>query len=233
VETNVEESLERPTSIVTFTSSLGQSELAVGLLNTLEVLIKLELLQHTTSQEQADSVAGGPVGQTVFDTISLELVGVGRSVDFVAGKLSGHELADDVAVGEADYQSVLGSVVLVLGLGDEALTSIVVGLQHVSLVLPRLEARPTDLTRASALVLGLEAGEVGRVLDTVIVSSALKHGAIGNLQLGERHGCGLVRTNRLFNCTPNQHTADPFRSDMQGFSRTFCQINLDVAVPVV
>lgn len=84
----------------------------------------------------------------------------------------------------------------------------------------------TDLAGASALVLGLEAGEVGRVLDTVIVSHSLPIEAFWDSQLGERHDCGGVCTKStdLFklNCTPNQHTADHFRSDMQGFSHTFC-----------
>jgi hypothetical protein len=64
----------------------------------------------------------------VLDAVSLELVGVGRAEDLVAGDLGGHDLADDVLVGEADDQAVLGSIVLVLGLGDEALTGVVIGL---------------------------------------------------------------------------------------------------------
>jgi hypothetical protein len=55
-------------------------------------------------------------------------VGVGRGEDLVAGDLSGHDLHDDVTVGEADHQAVLGCIVLVLGLGDETLARIVVGL---------------------------------------------------------------------------------------------------------
>ena len=35
---------------------------------------------------------------------------------------------DNVAVGEADDETVLGRIVLVLGLGDEALSGVVVGL---------------------------------------------------------------------------------------------------------
>jgi len=37
-------------------------------------------------------------------------------------------LHDDVAVGEADDEAVLGRIVLVLGLGDETLAGIVIGL---------------------------------------------------------------------------------------------------------
>jgi hypothetical protein len=36
-------------------------------------------------------------------------------------------LADDVLVGETDDEAVLGRIVLVLGLGDQPLTGIVVG----------------------------------------------------------------------------------------------------------
>jgi hypothetical protein len=36
-------------------------------------------------------------------------------------------LADDVLVGEANDEAVLGRIVLVLGLGDQPLTGIVVG----------------------------------------------------------------------------------------------------------
>jgi hypothetical protein len=38
------------------------------------------------------------------------------------------DLTDNVLVGETDNQSILGRVVLVLGLNNESLTSIVVGL---------------------------------------------------------------------------------------------------------
>ena len=54
-------------------------------------------------------------------------MGVGSAEDLVAANLGGDDLGDDIAVGEADNESVLGSVVLVLGLGDQALAGIVVG----------------------------------------------------------------------------------------------------------
>jgi hypothetical protein len=64
----------------------------------------------------------------VLDAVGLELVGVGSAEDLVASDLGGHDLHDDVAVGETDDEAVLGRIVLVLGLGDETLTGIVVGL---------------------------------------------------------------------------------------------------------
>jgi hypothetical protein len=55
-------------------------------------------------------------------------VAVGGAENLVAIDLRGDDLSDDVAVGEANDQAVLGGVVLVLGLGDEALAGVVVGL---------------------------------------------------------------------------------------------------------
>jgi len=82
----------------------------------------------TAGDQETDRVGGGPVGKTVLNTVSLELVGVGSDEDLVTSDLGGDDLADDVAVGEANDQAVLGGVVLVLGLGDETLAGVVVGL---------------------------------------------------------------------------------------------------------
>jgi hypothetical protein len=47
--------------------------------------------------------------------------------DLVTANLGVDDLADDVLVGEADDEAVLGRVVLVLRLGDQPLTGIVIG----------------------------------------------------------------------------------------------------------
>jgi hypothetical protein len=47
--------------------------------------------------------------------------------DLVTANLGVDDLADDVLVGEADNEAVLGRIVLVLGLGDQPLTRIVIG----------------------------------------------------------------------------------------------------------
>ena len=64
----------------------------------------------------------------MLDSIALKFVTVGCAEDFVASDLGGNDLADDIFVGEADDEAVLGSVVFVLGLCDETLTGVVVGL---------------------------------------------------------------------------------------------------------
>ena len=64
----------------------------------------------------------------MLNAIGLELVGVGGSEDLVTSDLGGHNLHDNVAVGESDNEAVLGRIVLVLGLGDETLACVVIGL---------------------------------------------------------------------------------------------------------
>ncbi len=61
-------------------------------------------------------------------------MGVGCGEDLVTRNLCGDQLGDDVAVGEADDEAVFGSVVFVLGLGDQSLASIVVGLARWSVI---------------------------------------------------------------------------------------------------
>lgn len=144
LETDIEDDLEGAALTIVGLGGLGEGELTVSLLDTSEVLVEAELLEGAAGDEETGGVGSGPVGKTVLDTVGLELVGVGRDENLVTGDLRGHDLADDVLVGEADDEAVLGRVVLVLGLGDEALTSIVIG-----------------LALLSALVLGLVTTEGG------------------------------------------------------------------------
>jgi hypothetical protein len=127
-KTDIKESLEGAAGALVGLDGLGESVLTISLLNTGELLVNAELLEGTAGKEETGGVGGSPVGQTVGDAIALELVGVGAGEDLVTGDLRVDDLGDDVAVGEADDETVLGSVVLVLGLGDQALTGIVIGL---------------------------------------------------------------------------------------------------------
>ena len=126
-KTNIEEGLEWAAGTLLL-GGLGESELSISLLDTLEILIHTELLEDTAGDQETSAVSGGPVGETMLKTVSLQLVGVGGAEDLVARDLGGNDLEDDVAVGEADNETVLWRIVLVLGLGDEALASIVIGL---------------------------------------------------------------------------------------------------------
>ena len=142
---DIEVGLEGAALAVVGLGGLGEGVLAVGLLDTGEVAVNAELGEHAAGEEQARGVGSGPVGQAVLDAVGAELVRVGGGEDLVAVDLGRDDLGDDVAVGEADDQAVLGRIVLVLGLGDQALAGIVVG-----------------LALSSAAVLGLEATAGGR-----------------------------------------------------------------------
>lgn len=123
-------------------------ERAGTILNAKLRLLQAELGEGTAGAQQTSAVSSGIVGQTDGHTIVGQLMGVGRSDDNVSLDLGKDQLADDFGVGEADDEAVLGSVVLVLVLDDQALTGIVVG-----------------LTLASSAVFDLEALKVGLVLD--------------------------------------------------------------------
>jgi hypothetical protein len=71
---------------------------------------------------------GSPVGQTTLNAKAGKFVSVSSGENVVTLELSIDDLADDVSVGETDDKSVLGGVVLVLGLNNQALASIVVSL---------------------------------------------------------------------------------------------------------
>ena len=112
-KTNVKEALERPAALSIFTfGSFGQLVFSVGFLDAGEIFIKAKLLQSTTSDQETGGVGSGPVGETMGDTVGLELVSVCGTEDLVASDFGGDNLADDVAVGEADNEAVFGSVVL-------------------------------------------------------------------------------------------------------------------------
>ena len=128
VKTNIKESLEGAAGTVIGLSGLSQSVLALRLLNTGELIGKAELGQGAAGEEETGGIGSSPVGKAVLDAIALQLVGVGRGEDLVTIEVGGDDLGDDVAVGEADNQAVLGRVVLVLGLRDEALAGVVVSL---------------------------------------------------------------------------------------------------------
>lgn len=127
-KTNVKEGLEGTAGALVGLDGLSELVLTVGFLDTSELLVKAELLEDTAGEEQTGGVGGSPVGQTLGETVALEFVGVGAGQDLVARDLRVDDLSDDIAVGETDDHAVLGRAVLVLGLGDQALTGIVVGL---------------------------------------------------------------------------------------------------------
>jgi len=125
LQTDIQEALEGTGSIL---NSLGHRDGTIGLRDTLVLVSKTELGQDTTSNEETSAVGSSPVGQTSLDSVLGKLVSVSRGKNKVTLELGVDDLADNVSVGEANNKTVLGGVVLVLGLNDETLASVVVGL---------------------------------------------------------------------------------------------------------
>jgi len=164
-KTDVEETLEWAACLTVNLGLLGELVLSISLLDSSEGLVKVELLEGTASEKKSDRVGGSPVGDTVGDAVTLQLVAVGSHEDLVAGDLRGDDLSNDVAVGEADDQAVLWCIVLVLGLGDEPLAGIVVGLSGSSALVLDLVA-PECVRRTCLLISRAnDLREVRRVLD--------------------------------------------------------------------
>ena len=82
----------------------------------------------------------------MLDSIALEFVTVGGAEDLIARDLGSDDLTDNILIGEADNEAILGSVVLVLGLGDETFAGVVVGLPFsTTLVLGLVAAAPSSV----------------------------------------------------------------------------------------
>jgi hypothetical protein len=125
-ETDIEVALEGAGLVVT--KSLNKLKLSGGLGEALVLVGEAELDKGTTSNKETSGVSGGPVGKTVLDAVLGELLRGSVGKDEVTLELGVDNLADDLTVGDADDKAVLGRGVLVLGLGDKALTGVVVGL---------------------------------------------------------------------------------------------------------
>ena len=76
----------------------------------------------------------------MLDAVALQLMPVGCAENFVAGDFGGDDLANNVLIGEANDQAIFGSIVFVLGLGDETLTSVVIGFSCTTTLVLCLEA---------------------------------------------------------------------------------------------
>lgn len=125
-ETDVEVSLEGAGLVVA--EGLDELELTRRLGETLVLVGEAELDKGTASDKETSGVSGGPVGETVLDAVLGELLRRSVGKNKVTLELGVDDLANNLTVGDANDEAVLGRGVLVLGLGDETLTSVVVSL---------------------------------------------------------------------------------------------------------
>jgi len=136
-EPNIQDCLE---GIRIVTLTLDVVVLAINFLSALVQLVKVELLQMTTSEQQSGTVGSSIVGEPDLHAIARQLMSIRRVHNHVSVDTRVGDLRDDVLVGEANDQTVLRRVVLVLVLNSETLASIVVRLAFTAALELRLEA---------------------------------------------------------------------------------------------
>lgn len=123
-EADVEEALERLALALRLDVEILADVVGVTLVRLREVVLGKE----ATSAEKSGGVGGGIVGEASLHAELRELVRVRRADGHVSLDGGVDHLADHIAVGEADGEPVLGGVVLVLVLEDQALAGVVVRL---------------------------------------------------------------------------------------------------------
>ena len=124
-ETGVEVALERTTlPVLSLHVVVIAKVLGVALVRLGEVVLG----QEAARAQETGGVGGGIVGEARLHAVLGKLVGVRRADGHVTLDGGVDHLADDIAVGEANGEPVLGRVVLVLVLQGEALTGVVVRL---------------------------------------------------------------------------------------------------------
>lgn len=94
----------------------GRDDISIDLVITLVNIIQTNLLEETTSAQQSSTVGGGVVLKTDLQSVTGEFVRAGRRKDTVTIDQGVHDLADHLTVGETNDDTVLGGLVLILGL---------------------------------------------------------------------------------------------------------------------
>mmetsp|Transcript_6418 Transcript_6418/g.11733 ORF Transcript_6418/g.11733 Transcript_6418/m.11733 type:complete len:276 (-) Transcript_6418:104-931(-) len=94
----------------------GRDDISIDLVITLVNIIQTNLLEETTSAQQSSAVGGGVVLKTDLQSVTGEFVRAGRRKDTVTIDQGVHDLADHLTVGETHDDTVLGGLVLILGL---------------------------------------------------------------------------------------------------------------------
>jgi hypothetical protein len=114
-------------NVVSSLTNSGRDDVAINLIITFVHIIQSNLLEETTSAQKSSTVSGSVVLKTDTQSVTGELVGTGRGQDTVTIDERVGNLADNLTVGETNDETVLGRLVLVLGLAAETLALTVVG----------------------------------------------------------------------------------------------------------
>mmetsp|Transcript_4389 Transcript_4389/g.9415 ORF Transcript_4389/g.9415 Transcript_4389/m.9415 type:complete len:259 (+) Transcript_4389:231-1007(+) len=132
--TDIQQTAERLLVFIDFVNVVhllvvfGSDNVSVHFRVSFVSFIKTDLLQETTSHQKTSAVGGGVVLQTSLEAVSRKLRGGSLAEDAITIDERVHNLADHLTIGETNDQTVLGRLVLVLGLADQAFSLTVVRL---------------------------------------------------------------------------------------------------------
>ena len=132
-ETDIEVAAERTlfaefSDVVSLLVTFAGLDFTVDSFVTLVHFSHTELGQETSGTEETSAVSSSVIGKTELDTVARKFSRGGLADDAVTNDFSRDDLSNHLVVGNTGNKSVLGGVVLVLGLDDESLTSIVISL---------------------------------------------------------------------------------------------------------
>jgi len=106
---------------------LNLEMIPIGFLLSFVDSIQFEFFQDPSGEQKSGTVRGSVVGEPDLDAVFRKFVGVRRLHDFVSLNSGVRYLANNVLVGGANNHAVLGCIVLVLVLHDQAFPGIVIG----------------------------------------------------------------------------------------------------------
>jgi hypothetical protein len=173
LDSNIQQGTERSLLVIDLTNEVsaavhdGGNNLTSWLLNTGIGLIKTNLFQQTTSQQQTSAVSGSVVLQASGQTMLDQLLRSGRCKDFVTVDLSVNNLADDVSVGKSHNKTIFRGLVFVLVLGDKFVTLTVISATLYKVKLRKVSIYISELFAftSSSSELDLEGLEVSLVFE--------------------------------------------------------------------
>lgn len=110
----------------------GLDNFGIDLGVSLVDLIESKLLKETTGAKKTGAISSGVVFQTNGKSVTSELGGLSLAENAISIDQGVRDLADNLGVGETNDESVLGRLVLVLGLSTQSLTLTVVSLSFAS-----------------------------------------------------------------------------------------------------
>jgi len=165
-ETGVEEASEWTWSIVGWFNVVF---VTIDFFLSLVDGIELHLGEKSSSEKETGAVVSGVVGEAGLDSEFREFVGVSGTDDNISAHPWVGDLADDIPVGGSNDQPVFRGVELVLVLGTEASSCLVIGFT----VLPPLEFR------LESLEVGLVFLDLNQSINSLLSSVSVLSGHFG------------------------------------------------------